>query len=297
MTAPRRSRRPQARQIAPYLFLLPNMAIFLVFTIYPAFNGFNISLYDSNNGRTFTPVGLANYERILTDDEFLGVAQQTVIFAVGFVGLSVVGSIILAVLLDAQRRARSFFRAVVFVPVLLSPVVVGLLWRWLLDRQDGLVNVGLGGVGLPQPGWLVDPTLALGAVVLVGVWTNVGFYTLILLAGLQGIDRDVYEAASLDGATGWDTFRRITLPLLAPTTLVVVILSVINGLQAFDYIYSLTGGGPIGATTLMVQYIYERGFQSPVRYGLAAAGSVVLFVTVFGFTVLNWLLGRRRENS
>jgi alpha-1,4-digalacturonate transport system permease protein len=293
--ARRRGTRPLSRRIAPYLFVLPNMLIFAVFTIYPAINGFNISLYDSRNGRTFTWVGTQNYERILTDPQFLSVVRNTVLFVVAFVAVSTALSILFAVLLDAQLRGRSFFRAVLFLPVLLSPVIVGLVWGWLLDRTNGLVNTILGGIGLGQPGWLTEPRLALAAVVFVGVWTHLGFYSLIMLAGLQSIDRALYEAASLDGASAWQRFRQITLPLLRPTTLVVLILATIHGFQAFDFIYSLTGGGPVGATTLIVQFIYEKAFVSPIRYGLASAGSVLLFVTVFAITLVNWLIGRRQE--
>jgi alpha-1,4-digalacturonate transport system permease protein len=293
--ARRRGPRRLGLRIAPYLFLLPNMLIFGVFTIYPAINGFNLSLYDSRNGRTFTWVGTRNYERIFRDDQFLTVARNTVLFVVAFVAVSTALSVVFAVLLDAQRRGRTFFRAVLFLPVLLSPVIIGLVWGWLLDRNTGLVNTVLGGLGLGRPGWLVEPTIALGAVVVVGVWTHLGFYSMIMLAGLQSIDHDLYEAASLDGASAWQKFTKITLPLLQPTTLVVLILATINGFQAFDFIYTLTGGGPVGATTLIVQFIYEKAFQSPIRYGLASAGSVLLFLTVFTITLFNWLMGRRRE--
>lgn len=287
--------KPWNQRWAPYLFVLPNMLVFGIFVIYPALNNFNISRYDSNNGRTFRPVGGANYERLLTDEEFWSAARHTAVFTVLFVAISTAGAIGLALLLNQRIRALGFFRAVFFLPVVLSPVVIGLLWGWILERRVGLLNNLLGGIGLPEPGWLVDGTLAMGAIVFVGVWMHIGFYTLIILAGLQGIDPAYYEAASIDGASAWQRFRTITLPLLAPTTLVVVILSLIAGFQAFDFIWTLTGGGPIGSTTLMVQFIYERAFQSPIRYGLAAAGSVVLFVTVFALTLANFLIGRRRE--
>lgn len=283
------------RRWAPYLFLAPNMLIFLLFTILPALNGFNISLYDSRNGRTFRWVGLGNYERLLTDDAFWATVQRTMLFVSTFVLLVVLVSIPLAVLLNAQRRGRGFFRGAYFLPVLIAPVVVGLIWYWALDRQVGLVNTVLDGLGLGKPGWLVDPSLAMACVVFVGLWTHVGFYTVILLAGLQGIDPNLYEAARIDGASRWQEFRRITLPLLQPTTLVVVILSTITGFQAFDFIYTLTGGGPVGGTTLIVQFIYERAFTSPIRYGLASAAGVMLFAVVFAVTTVNYLVGRRRE--
>jgi alpha-1,4-digalacturonate transport system permease protein len=293
--AKRRWSRPLGPRVAPYLFVLPNMVIFGIFTIYPALYGFNLSLYDSRNGRTFTYVGTQNYQRIVTDPQFLTVARNTALFVVAFVVVSTVLSVLFAVLLDTQLRGRSFFRSVLFLPVILSPVIVGLVWGWLLDRNTGLVNSISGAVGLGQPGWLTEPRLALAAVVAVGVWTHLGFYSLIMLAGLQSIDRTLYEAAGLDGASAWQRFRHITLPLLKPTTLVVLILATIHGFQAFDFIYNLTGGGPVGATTLIVQFIYEKAFQSPIRYGLAAAGSVLLFLTVFTITLVNWLIGRRQE--
>ena len=286
---------PLTRRWAPYLFVLPNLVIFLLFTILPALNGFNISFYDSRNGRTFRWVGLGNYEQLLSEEAFWSTAQRTLLFVSAFVVLVVLISIPLAVLLNAQRRGRGFFRGAYFLPVLIAPVVVGLIWYWALDRQVGLVNTVLDGLGLGKPGWLIEPSLAMACAIFVGLWTHIGFYTVILLAGLQGIDPNLYEAARMDGASRLQEFRRITLPLLQPTTLVVVILSTITGFQAFDFIYTLTGGGPVGGTTLIVQFIYERAFTSPIRYGLASAAGVMLFVVVFGVTALNYLVGRRRE--
>nr|WP_042188890.1 sugar ABC transporter permease [Kibdelosporangium sp. MJ126-NF4]CEL18525.1 ABC transporter, membrane spanning protein [sugar] [Kibdelosporangium sp. MJ126-NF4]CTQ98009.1 ABC transporter, membrane spanning protein [sugar] [Kibdelosporangium sp. MJ126-NF4] len=288
----RRQVRPWNQRIAPYLFILPNMLIFGVFIIYPAINGFNISAFDSSNGRTFTPVGTANYGKLFSDAEFWTAARASLIFVVAFVLISTVAAIGLALLLTQPIRARGFFRAAFFLPVLLSPVVVGLLWSWILERRSGALNSVLG----LDVGWLVDGPTALGVTVFVGVWMHVGFYTLIIMAGLQGIDGSYYEAARIDGAGAWQRFQHVTWPLLRPTTLVVVILSMIAGFQAFDFIYTLTGGGPLGATTLMVQYIYEHAFRSPIQYGLAAAGSVVLFCTIFALTMLNFLYGRRRES-
>lgn len=296
-TAPgtRRHRAPWSLRLAPYLFLLPNMLIFGVFTIYPAISGFNISLYSSRNGRSFEWAGTGNFERIFTDAEFYQALTNTVVFVAAFVGIGVTISVVLAVLLNAQGVGKSFFRSVFFLPMLLSPVVVGILWRWMLERNGGLVNAALGWFGIGQVPWLVDPTLAMIAVIAVSLWTNVGFYTMILLAGLQAIDPSLYEAASLDGASPLQQFRAVTLPLLAPTTMVVLILSTIHGFQSFDVIYNLTGGGPVGGTTLLVQYVYDNAFGPQMQYGMAAAGSVVLFLIVLAFTLLNWLVGRRAE--
>jgi ABC-type sugar transport system permease subunit len=291
-----RSRRakPWNQRWAPYLFVLPNMTIFAVFIVYPAFNNFNISLYDSSNGRTFRYVGTQNYAELMDNAEFWAAARATAIFAVFFVLLNTLASIGLALLLDKPLRGRGVFRAVFFLPVLLSPVVVGLIWGWIFDRSNGLANTVVRGVGLGEVGWLVNGDIAIGVVIFVGLWTHVGFYTMIMLAGLQGIDPTYNEAAMIDGASSWQRVRKVTLPLLRPTTMVVVVLSTISGFQAFDFIWTLTGGGPVGATTLMVQYVYQHAFQSPIRYGLAAAGSVVLFCTIFGLTLLNFLYSQRK---
>lgn len=292
--APRRKRRPWGLILAPYLFLLPNMAIFGMFTIYPAINGINLSLYESPNGRVFRWVGGGNYERILTSAEFWKVASQTVIYAVSYVLISIVLATATAILVNQQKFGKAFFRSALFIPVLVSPVVVGLVFNWMLQRQGGLVNNFLGVFGIDPVPWLVDSRWAMVSIIMVGVWTQLGFYMLILLAGLQAIDPVYYEAARMDGATGWQQLVTITLPLLKSSLLVVLILGTIHGFQAFDFIYTLTGGGPVGATTLMVQYIYENGFISPIRYGTAAAGGVILFVAVFSLTLVNWVLSSRR---
>ncbi|MBC9727887.1 sugar ABC transporter permease [Streptomyces sp. TRM68367] len=273
------------------------MLIFGVFVIYPAINNFNISLYDSSNGRDFTYAGGKNYQELFSSDEFWAAARHTVVFAVCFVALTTVVSIGLALLLNQKIKGRAFFRTVFFLPVVLSPVVVGLVWGWIFERNNGLLNTLLDAAGLGKPGWLVDDTLAMGVVIFVGLWMHVGFYILIILAGLQGIDPNYYEAARMDGASSWQQLRHITLPLLRPTTMVVVILSMIAGFQAFDYIWTLTGGGPVGGTTLMIQYIYQNAFQSPIQYGLASAAAVVLFCSVFALTVLNYLYNQRKESA
>jgi alpha-1,4-digalacturonate transport system permease protein len=290
----RRRRGGRPRQLAPYLFIVPNMVVFGLFTIWPAINGFNMSLYDSSNGRTFEFVGMDNYGRILTDSEYLVTVRNTLIFVTGFVVVVTALATLLAISLNHQQRGRGALRAAYFVPVIISPVVVGLVWNWMLTRGTGVVNLALSNLGLGQPGWLLDPGLAMVTIILVGVWVHVGFFTMILLAGLQSIDGNLYEAAKLDGANVWQQHREITLPLLRPSMLVVVILGTIQGFQAFDYIYTLTGGGPVGATTLMVQFIYENAFQTPIEYGLASAAGVIFFVAVFGVTALNYLVGRRR---
>lgn len=279
----------------PYLFVAPNMLIFITFIIWPAIRGFQISFYDSIDGRTFTPVGTGNYKAIFGDPTVSEVAKNTAIYVVFYVIISTLLSIAFALIVNEQKFAKGFFRAILFLPVMLSPIVVGLIWNDVLDRKVGPLNALLQAIGGGSPGWLVEPKLGMMAVIFVGVWVHLGFYSIILLAGLQGIDRSLLEAAAMDGATRPQIIRTIILPLLKPTTLVILILATIHGFQSFDFIYTLTGGGPLGATTLIVQYIYDRAFQTPIQYGLGSAAGVILFMIIFAFTALNFLLGKKRE--
>ena len=283
------------RRLMPYLFVAPNMLIFLTFIIWPAIRGFQISFYDSIDGRTFTPVGTGNYRAIFGDPTVAEVAKNTGIYVVFYVIISTLLSIAFALIVNEQKFAKGFFRAILFLPVMLSPIVVGLIWNDVLDRKVGPLNALLQAIGGGSPGWLVEPKLGMIAVIFVGVWVHLGFYSIILLAGLQGIDRSLLEAAAMDGATRPQIIRTIILPLLKPTTLVILILATIHGFQSFDFIYTLTGGGPLGATTLIVQYIYDRAFQTPIQYGLGSAAGVILFMIIFAFTALNFLLGKKRE--
>ena len=283
------------RRLMPYFFVAPNILIFVTFIIWPAIRGFQISFYDSIDGRTFTPVGTGNYKAIFGDPTVAEVAINTAIYVVFYVTISTILSIAFALIVNEQKFAKGFFRAILFLPVMLSPIVVGLIWNDVLDRKVGPLNALLQAVGGGSPGWLVEPKLGMIAVIFVGVWVHLGFYSIILLAGLQGIDRSLLEAAAMDGATRPQIIRTIILPLLKPTTLVILILATIHGFQSFDFIYTLTGGGPLGATTLIVQYIYDRAFQTPIQYGLGSAAGVILFMIIFAFTALNFLLGKKRE--
>jgi alpha-1,4-digalacturonate transport system permease protein len=289
-----------------WLFLAPNLLIFGLFTFLPIIlnffyattGGANILLQDRPQ------VGAENFRTLLSCANYLepSTCQKDLfwraIFNTGaFVALQVGGMVLLslatALVLNREIRARGFFRSVFFYPVLLSPVVVALIWKWLLQR-DGILNAWLVGLDLDPVNWLVEADWAFFWVVCVSIWAHMGFYTLILLAGLQAIPRDVYEAAEMDAATPWRTFRRITLPLLMPNMLVVLVLALIKGVQTFDEIFVLTGGGPGTATMLMVQYIYESGFAAQPRLpGLAAAASILLAVVLMALTLVQLWMNRR----
>jgi alpha-1,4-digalacturonate transport system permease protein len=289
-----------------WLFLAPNLLIFGLFTFLPIIlnffyattGGANILLQDRPQ------VGAENFRTLLSCANYLdpSTCQKDLfwraIFNTGaFVALQVGGMVLLslatALVLNREIRARGFFRSVFFYPVLLSPVVVALIWKWLLQR-DGILNAWLVGLDLDPVNWLVEADWAFFWVVCVSIWAHMGFYTLILLAGLQAIPKDVYEAAEMDAATPWRTFRRITLPLLMPNMLVVLVLALIKGVQTFDEIFVLTGGGPGTATMLMVQYIYESGFAAQPRLpGLAAAASILLAVVLMALTLVQLRMNRR----
>ena len=289
-------------------FLVPNMAIFGVFIILPLV--INI-VYSMTGGsalflvnREF--VGLAQYERLFDcgsyldprtcrEDMFWTAVWNTAWFVVLQVTMMVGVALITALVLNRDLKARSFWRAVFFFPVLLSPVVVGLIWRWILQRQ-GVLNFGLYELGLEPVNWLVERNWAFAAAVGVSVWAHVGFYALILLAGLQAIPKDLYEAAEMDGTRPGRVFWRITLPLLAPNLLVVLVLTLIRAVQIFDEVYVLTGGGPGTSTLFITQYIYEVGFASLLRNpGLASAASILMGLVLIVLTLAQLGVARRNE--
>lgn len=291
-------------------FIAPNMLIFGVFVLLPLFINFAYSM--TGGSALFLPdrsfVGTDQYERLFdcasyvdpkscTEDAFWTAVGNTAWFVVLQVTLMIAASLVTALILNREIRARSFWRAVFFFPVLLSPVLVGLIWKWILQRQ-GLLNYGLYQLGVEPYVWLTDRGWAFAAAVGVSIWAHMGFYTLILLAGLQAIPRDLYEAAEMDGTRPARVFRRITLPLLMPNLLVVVVLALIKAVQVFDEVYVLTGGGPGTSTLFLTQYIYETGFASALRNpGLAAAASILMGAVLVVLTLMQLGLGRRNEKK
>jgi len=277
------------------MFLLPNLVVFTVFIVIPAFSNFYLSVFRTSPFREPEFVGLANFIYILTvDDLFPRALRNLASFVVADVGLIVVLSVLLGVLLNQGVRGKGFFRSAFFFPVLLSPVVVALVWQWILHNQFGVLNavlVALGGEGRP---WLLRPNLARTWAVLVHVWATVGFFTLIILAGLQSIPASLYEAARVDGSSRFQDFRFITLPMLSSSIATVTILAMIRAFEIFDHVYILTGGGPGTSTMMVVQYVYRAAFELD-QFGRAAAASLVLFVIILTLTIVQYILGRRKE--
>lgn len=289
----------------PWLFLAPNLLIFGLFTFLPI--GLDLVYAVTGSDRIVLSersyAGAGNFRSLLACASYLDPAScerdlfwrsvfNTALFVLLQVGGMVLTALATALVLNRRIRARGFFRSVFFFPVLLSPVVVAVIWKWLLLRQ-GLFNAWLAGLGLPPVDWLTSADWAFFWVIFVSIWAHQGFYMLIILAGLQAIPGDVYEAALMDGTGPSRTFRRITLPLLMPNLVVVLVLALIKGVQTFDEAYVLTGGGPGSATMLIVQYIYETGFAAQPRlYGLAAAASICLAVVLMVLTLVQLRVSR-----
>ena len=289
-----------------WLFVGPNLIVFGLFTFLPILLDIWYAFSGSTNLLPLQRpwVGLDNMQALLScrnhfdpsscqRDLFWHGIYNTVEFVVLQVGLIVVFSLITALALNKKVVGQGFFRAALFYPVLLSPVVVALIWKWILQRNGVLNGIILSAGGTPFD-WLLDARSAFGWTVFVSIWAHMGFYTLILLAGLQAIPRDVYEAAEMDAAPPWTRFRRITLPLLMPSLLVVIVLALIRAVQIFDEVFVLTGGGPGTATTYLVQFIYETGFAQQVReYGMASAASLLLAAVLMLLTLAQLRLVRR----
>ena len=294
----------------PWVFLFPNLVFFGIFVIIPLFINFAFSLTGGTElfleNRVYT--GTEQYGFLLEcetfgdpitcrEDRFWKGLYNTGIFIFFQVTFLVLFSLITALILNREIRGRGFFRAVFFFPVLLSPVVVALIWKWVLLR-DGLLNAFLVSIGLDKILFFVSPEWSMFWAVFVSIWAHMGFYTLILLAGLQAIQPDLYEAAKMDGTSKERVFWRITLPLLWPNFLVVVVLALIKGVQIFDEVFVLTGGGPGTATQFIVQYIYNTGFTEQVQnFGLASAASVILGVILFILTMIQLAATRARDNG
>lgn len=290
------TRRPRRRGwrygLVVAAFLAPSAIPLLAFVLYPMVQAVWISLHDWNLIAPMTWVGLDNYADLLADPDTRAVFGHTLYYVGGTLPLVLVGGLALALALNRRLKGRALLRGVYFLPVVTSWIVVALVWRWLLNPSVGVVNYLLGLVGVDGPGWWTDPHWAMPSIILASAWKDLGFVMVILLAGLQAIPEDVQEAATLDGAGPWRRLFSVTLPLLSPSVFFVVVISLINGFQVFDQVYAMTGGGPAGASQVVVQQVYDLTFRYG-RAGDAAALSGLLFLVVLAVTVVQ-IRGQRR---
>ena len=276
------ARRRTAPSPYPYWFYLPAAVVYTVLFLVPTFASFYFSLtrwslFD------YQFIGLDNFVLFFQEPALVKGFFNTILYALITSGLKVVLGLLLAVLLTSRIVARGYLRSVVFFPVLVSTIGVGITFTVLMNPEQGLINRSLAAVGIQGPGWLTDPSYALLSVALVDVWKGVGLATLIYIAGIVSIPQEYFEAAKVDGAGSFGGFRHIILPLARPATVTVIILSLIGGLRSFDLIWAMTRGGPGFTSDVIASVIYKQ-YQAGF-YGLSTAGNVILFLVVTAIVV------------
>jgi multiple sugar transport system permease protein len=287
-TATRRPRLSQTKRewVAAYLFLLPELLGLLIFVGLPMVLALSLGFFEVSGFGTYRFAGLANYRKMVADPLFLASLQVTAKYVVVLVPGLYLSGLGLALLVKRQIPLVGLFRAMLFLPNVISLVVVALIWRFLLVDRIGAANVLLSKLGLGGRSWLGDPSLTLWALLGITIWFLMGFYMIIFLAGLQEIPREYYDAARIDGAGPWRSFRDITLPLLKPTSFFVLLVSLVAavaGPQGFDLVYVMTSGGPANSTNLMTYYIFDQAFRYS-NFGYAAAMASFLVLTLLILT-------------
>lgn len=276
------------RALIGYSFIAPNFIGFAVFILFPVLFTILLSVMDWDGFNAMQFAGLSNFEAIFRDRVFKSAFWKTLLYVVFTVVLTLLASLGLACALNKKIRGRDAFRAAIFFPYVASMIAVGAVWKQLFEAKNGPINHMLMSIGIDNPpGWFASTDWAIWGVIIVSIWKFMGYYMLIYLAGLQDIPVQLYEAATLDGATGWQRFRKITLPMLTPSTFFVFIMLTINSFKSFDLIYALTQGGPGTSTTLLANYIYNQTFVY-WDYGKSAAASIILFIIVLAVTIVQF---------
>jgi ABC-type sugar transport system permease subunit len=288
-------RRRRLRFNGAYLFIAPSVILIAVFIAEPIVQSGWMSLHNWTIGEaTHKFVGLANYTALYHDSRFWNALRVTVVYTV----VVSVGQVLLGLAVAARLRKTTWYssllRGAYFFPFIASLVVVGIIWKFLLDPQVGLVDAWLGDIGIPAPDWLQSTALALPTVIAIGIWKNVGFAMIVLLASMQQVPEFLYEAATLDGANAWQRFRYVTLPALRPALLFTSIIATITGLQLFDLVFAMTSGGPIFHTESVVMYLYEKGFVE-FQMGYASAIAWVLFLIILAVSAVQLRVARYRD--
>jgi ABC-type sugar transport system permease subunit len=278
-----------------YALVAPSMVILAVFVFWPSIRIFVLSLRDYSLVQPENPfVGLQNFQNLFADTRFWNAFRNSIYYTIGAVPVTIVIALVIALALNERLRGFTVLRAAYFLPALSSLAVMGLVWQYLLNPDIGMVSYWMQKIGLPPVNFLQSTTWALPSVTAVGIWKNLGFDVVLFLAGLQGIPEVYYEAAKIDGAGSWQRFWHITLPSLRPTTIFVVVTSVIGSFQVFDQVYVMTRGGPLFHTETLVTYMYHQGFEI-FHLGYASAISVVLFVFVLIISAFQLRLFRYSE--
>ncbi|QFZ21004.1 carbohydrate ABC transporter permease [Saccharothrix syringae] len=284
------------RSLQGVSFVLPNFLGFGLLTLGPVVALFYLSFTNWNVFGTARWVGLDNFTRLARDASFHRALLNTLYYSALHIPLTLALSLALALLLDRGLRGAAFFRTAAFFPYVTSIVAIAIAWNLLFSKDAGPVNQVLGLFGVDDPpGWTASSDWAMPAVILVGVWREMGYYMLLFLAGLQTVPPELHEAARIDGAGAWQRFRNVTLPCLRPTTFFVTVMLTIGSFKVFDLILVMTNGGPGQSTLVLSQYIYQKGLVEN-RFGYASAVSVVLFGLCMAVTAVQFAVNRRRED-
>lgn len=280
---------------APVVLAGVNIVLFAVFFVWPGSLGLAYSFTDYRGAGPFHWVGLQNYEKLFGDPTFYESLTRTLLFTVLTVPITYVLSLSIAALLVSRySRGATVARVVFFVPWLISPIVTGIIWRWMFGESFGFVNDVLRRFGAGPLAWQTDPNLALAVVVIAATWAGTAFNMLLFIAALKNVPQSYYEAAELDGANGWQRFRYVTLPSIAPTSFMVILLSSLSAMKEFAMVQALNGGGPGTSNTFLIQYIYETGFGR-AKVGYASAVSMVLMVILLAIALAQMWVDRRRS--
>lgn len=305
--------------LAALLYIAPAGIIIVVFRVIPIVTAFGVSFYYVMMGKIVGFAGLSQYRMLLSDPEFWNAFINTCYFVIGTVPVSLILSLLIAILLNQKIKALGLYRTLYFLPVVTSLVAVSMVWKWIFHPRLGLLNSFLEALnidplmwleeprgafaliaskfGLTLPSWIQGPSLALVAITMTNLWRGIGYNVVIFLAGLQNIPGEFYEAAKIDGAGKLQIFRRITWPLISPTTFYVIVMTTITSFQVFTLVYLMTGspvGGPMGTTKVIVYYIFEKGFESGGDMGYASCVALFLFAIVLSLTLIQRRVIERR---
>lgn len=282
------------RKLTPYLFVAPLMIFIAVFTYVPILTSLNLSVRQWNFLTPDMPfVGLRNYEELFASAEFWNSLRVTTVFAVLSVPLRLGAALVIASWLVRETLPSRLLRGALFLPSVTSTVSIAVVFSWVFSTDYGMMNALLGWLGLDRPQWLQDPHLALWVLILVNTWKQIGYDIVIYIAGLQAIPQELYDAAAVDGGRRFSVFRRVTMPLVMPTTYFLLVISVIEAFQVFTIVNVMTRGGPAGATDMLVNLLYEIGFEL-FDIGRGSALAVILFVLLVALAILkSRIIGRK----
>ena len=282
--------------LVAYSFLLPNFLGFLIFTLIPVVAALVLSFMEWDSANPMVFVGFKNFMKLTTDETFKISLWNTIYYAVVSVPLTLVLSLVLAIILNNKIKGVGVFRAIFFFPYVTSLIAIAVVWNMLFHPTLGPVNQVLMAFGIKNPpGWTSSVEWAMPALIIVNIWRNAGYYMVMYLSGLQGIPRELYEAATVDGANGWQKFRKITLPMLTPTTFFVSIMLTISCFKVFDLVQVMTDGGPGRATNVLVYHIYNQAFLN-FKFGYSSAISMVLFAIVLIITIVQFQFEKKWVN-